>query len=127
MGSQAARYVAVVAVPAGGIAAIAIGLEGYRSLPGQASTRTDVFFPIANDPFSLAKASLAPTSSAAGASAPWIPLAAGLAVLGMLVKHVRIDSVRAAVLPAFSARLLTEPLVWTPSLVGGGIRGIRWK
>lgn len=89
LASQAGRYVAVVTVPPGGIAAIAIGLEGYRTLPGQASTRADAFFPIANDPFTVAKASVATTSSAAGASAPWIPLATGLAVLGMLLAGYR--------------------------------------
>jgi hypothetical protein len=87
--SQAGRYVAVVTVPAGGIAAIAIGLEGYRTLTGQAATRADVFFPIANDPFTIAKVSVSTTSSAAGASALWIPLAAALAVLGMLLAGYR--------------------------------------
>jgi hypothetical protein len=89
LASRAGRYAAVVTVPSDGIAAIAIGLEGYRTLPGQASTRADVFFPIANDPFTVANASVATTSSAAGASAPWIPLAAGLAVLGMLLAWYR--------------------------------------
>lgn len=87
--SQAGRYVAVVTVPAGGIAAIAIGLAGFRALPGQASTRADVFFPITNDPFTVARAPAATPSSASGPSSPWLPLAAGLTVIGMLLAACR--------------------------------------
>ena len=92
--SQAGRYVADVTVPAGGIAAIAIGLEGFRTLPGQAPTRADTFFPIANDPFVVAKAPVTATSSDTGSNAPWAPLAAGLAVLGVLLAGYRVLDAR---------------------------------
>jgi hypothetical protein len=83
-----------VTVPAGGIAAIAIGLEGFRTLPGRAPARADIFFPIANDPFIVAKAPVTATSSDTGANAPWVPLAAGLAVLGVLLAGYRILAAR---------------------------------
>ncbi len=97
-GSQSGRYVAEVTVPAGGITAIAIGLEGFRGLPGQASTtRADIFFSIANDPFTVAKAPVTATSSDTRASAPWIPLAAAFAGLGVLLAGYRTMTARRAV------------------------------
>jgi hypothetical protein len=93
-GRQSGRYVADVTVPAGGITAIAIGLEGFRGLPGQASTRADIFFSIANDPFNVARAPVTATSSDTGASAPWIPLAAGFAGLGALLAAYRAMATR---------------------------------
>ncbi|MGI8714528.1 MAG: hypothetical protein ACR2NR_15405 [Solirubrobacteraceae bacterium] len=98
---QSGRYVADLTVPAGGITAIAIGLKGFRGLPGQTSTRADIFFSIANDPFTVAKAPVtvakAPvtaTSSDTGASVPWIPLAAGFALLGVLLAGYRAVTAR---------------------------------
>lgn len=96
-GARPGRYVADVTVPAGGIAAIAIGLEGFRTLPGQTPVRADVYFPITNDPFIVAKAPVTGTRFDAGASAPWTPLAAGLAVLGVLLAGYRIVAPRRTV------------------------------
>ena len=64
-GSPAGRYVADVTIPEGGISSIAIGLEGYRYVRGQAPARADVLFAIDNDPFAVG-------SAADGVSAPWL-------------------------------------------------------
>jgi len=79
---SAGRYVAQVTIPEGGISSIAIGLEGFRYVQGTAPARADVFFSIDNDPFIS-------TSTDAEATAPWGPLAAGLAALGMLLAGYR--------------------------------------
>lgn len=69
------RYAAVVTVPAGGIASIAIGLEGYRYVDGQPPVRADAFFPIVNDPFTRGAAG---TQAGHGTDVPWLLLVAVL-------------------------------------------------
>jgi len=95
-GSPAGRYVADVTIPEGGISSIAIGLEGYRYVRGQAPARADVLFAIDNDPFAAG-------STTDGVSAPWLAPAAvlgmlgGLAVLGSLFVVLRAGTRRRSV------------------------------
>lgn len=77
------RYVADVMVPQGGIASLTIGLEGFRYVRGEAPVRSDVFFPIDNDPFAAGRAT-ASADAGDGLSPPWGLLAAGLAALAVL-------------------------------------------
>jgi hypothetical protein len=93
-GSQPGHYVADVKVPAGGIAAIAIGLEGFRITPGHAPARADVFFAIVNDPFAAANTPVTATSTDRGATTPWALFATAIAVLGVLLVGYRVVATR---------------------------------
>lgn len=121
-GSRSGRYVADVTVPAGGIATIAVGLEGFRTLPGQASTRADIFFPIANNPFIVAKAPVTATSSDTGANAEWGPLAAGPLVLGVLLAGYRILAARRTVTQTAGDHSAALSSRWAPDLRRGSGR-----
>jgi len=80
-GYPAGRYVADVTVPAGGIASIALDVEGLRSAQGDAPVRAEIppaSIPITNDPFEA-------TSADVGGNTPWGALAGGLAVALILL------------------------------------------
>ena len=46
----AGRYVADVTIPGAGIDGVAVGLEGIRTVRGQAPVRADLIFPVVNFP-----------------------------------------------------------------------------
>jgi hypothetical protein len=72
----AGRYVADVTIPGGGLASVAVGLEGFRIVRGHAPVRGDMVFPVVNDP-------LAAKSVEAGARPPWLALAAAALVAAL--------------------------------------------
>jgi hypothetical protein len=85
------RYVADVRVPEGGIAAIAIGLDGTR-IVGRHREAAPLFFPVDDDPFALAPAAARTTADrfpvwllAAGALAAGALAAGALAALAAIV------------------------------------------
>jgi len=79
------RYVAEVTVPSGGIASIAIGLEGFRLVQGRPTARADVFFAIGNDPFAAARSG----AREGGAGLPRGPAALVLIGVALLVAATR--------------------------------------
>ena len=84
---SAGRYIARVVVPAGGIAQIEFGLEGWSSLPNGGSVEADAYFPLENAPFRIAAAATRGSSTTAGATdtgSP-APIWVAAAVLGCAV------------------------------------------
>jgi hypothetical protein len=79
---SAGRYVARVVVPAGGIARIEFGLEGWKSLADGSSAEADAYFPLENDPFrtraGTRRGSTAARTTNTGWPAPIWVAAAGL-------------------------------------------------
>jgi hypothetical protein len=98
-GGRTGEYEAVVVVPPGGIKGIVIGLGGTSSGPS-GSSRSDVLFPITNNPLpAVNKPAVTPTpppvaQGEGGSSAPWIAaltlvVLLGLGSLGHLVRRRR--------------------------------------
>ncbi len=84
---SAGRYVARVVVPAGGIAQVEFGLEGWSSLPNGGSVEADAYFPLEKAPFRIAADATLGSSTAAGATDTGAPALVWIAaaVLGCAV------------------------------------------
>src|SRR5579884_3548759 len=86
---SAGRYSARVVVPAGGIARIQFGLQGWTSLANDSAVEADTYFPLENDPFRAGAgpartSSPAARTSDAGWPAPiWLVAVGSAFVIGL--------------------------------------------
>jgi hypothetical protein len=109
-GANSGIYEARVAVPAGGIAGVEIGLRGFTSGPEGTAT-SDLVFPITNPPPQAALAQPPPGGPSVGddegaSGSPWAILAAAIAaaLAGYLLIRVRRRRTRLGVLPPTTSR-----------------------
>lgn len=76
------RYVARVGVPAGGIARIQFGLQGWTGLPNGNTVEADAYFPLENDPFRTGGGAVRGSPPARTTDAGW-PAPVWVAAVGL--------------------------------------------
>jgi hypothetical protein len=88
-GTGSGPHVAHAKVPSGGIAELRFGLDGIRMFPGGRTEDAPVYFPLENPPrlapAAAQSAAATPRPDDGGGGTPWLPIAAALGGVAVLV------------------------------------------